>query len=74
MRNWVLLSPSDKIYITNSSIIGNQKVPESGRDGLEYGVSITDACIHWDDTVSVLQTLADAVKERRKIVSSNGTA
>lgn len=53
---------------------GNQKVPESGRDGLEYGVSITDACINWDDTVSTLQILADAVKSRRSVVASNGSA
>jgi phospho-2-dehydro-3-deoxyheptonate aldolase len=29
-------------------------------------VSITDACIGWDSTVTTLQTLAAAVKERRK--------
>jgi 3-deoxy-7-phosphoheptulonate synthase len=32
---------------------------------LEYGKSITDACIGWDDSLSVLQLLSDAVKERR---------
>jgi 3-deoxy-7-phosphoheptulonate synthase len=32
---------------------------------LEYGVSITDACIGWEDTVAVLDTLAGAVKKRR---------
>ncbi len=32
---------------------------------LEYGKSITDACINWDDTVRVLDTLADAVRKRR---------
>ena len=32
---------------------------------LEYGKSITDACIGWDDTVPVLQSLADAVRQRR---------
>ncbi|WP_325894469.1 3-deoxy-7-phosphoheptulonate synthase AroG [Grimontia sp. NTOU-MAR1] len=30
-----------------------------------YGQSITDACIGWDDTEKVLNTLADAVQERR---------
>lgn len=44
---------------------GNQKVPKEGKAGLKYGVSITDACIHWDDTVDVLKVLADAVKARR---------
>jgi 3-deoxy-7-phosphoheptulonate synthase len=32
---------------------------------LQYGVSITDACIGWDDTVKLLDTLADAVRKRR---------
>jgi len=30
-----------------------------------YGQSITDACIGWDDSLGVLQTLSDAVKARR---------
>jgi len=34
-------------------------------DALDYGVSITDACIGWDTTVEVLEQLAAAVKERR---------
>ena len=32
---------------------------------LQHGVSITDACIGWEDTVGVLDILADAVKQRR---------
>jgi 3-deoxy-7-phosphoheptulonate synthase len=32
---------------------------------LRPGVSITDACIGWDDTVPVLRSLAAAVKARR---------
>jgi 3-deoxy-7-phosphoheptulonate synthase len=32
---------------------------------LEYGVSITDACIAWEDTVLVLENLASAVRMRR---------
>ncbi|EON96899.1 putative phospho-2-dehydro-3-deoxyheptonate aldolase protein [Phaeoacremonium minimum UCRPA7] len=53
---------------------GNQKVPKEGKAGLQYGVSITDACIGWDDTVSVLDTLAAAVKKRRDAASLNGHA
>ncbi|KAL1880519.1 hypothetical protein VTK73DRAFT_5719 [Phialemonium thermophilum] len=45
---------------------GNQKIPKEGKEGLKYGVSITDACIGWEDTVSVLDLLADAVKKRRE--------
>jgi 3-deoxy-7-phosphoheptulonate synthase len=33
---------------------------------LEYGRSITDACIGWDDSVRTLEVLANAVKKRRK--------
>jgi 3-deoxy-7-phosphoheptulonate synthase len=32
---------------------------------LDHGVSITDACIGWDDTVAVLDLLAEAVRKRR---------
>jgi 3-deoxy-7-phosphoheptulonate synthase len=32
---------------------------------LARGVSITDACIGWDDTTGLLQGLAEAVAKRR---------
>ncbi|HEX8989272.1 MAG TPA: 3-deoxy-7-phosphoheptulonate synthase AroG [Rhodocyclaceae bacterium] len=32
---------------------------------LQYGVSITDACLGWEDTVAVLDLLADAARRRR---------
>ena len=32
---------------------------------LEYGMSITDACISWEDSVPLLDQLADAVRQRR---------
>lgn len=32
---------------------------------LEYGQSITDACLGWQDTVQLLETLADSVRQRR---------
>jgi 3-deoxy-7-phosphoheptulonate synthase len=41
----------------------------AGKDdpaALEYGKSITDACIGWDDSVAVLDILAAAVKARRR--------
>lgn len=40
---------------------GNQPLT----DQLEYGKSITDACIDWDDTVTLLGQLAAAVKATR---------
>ena len=32
---------------------------------LEYGKSITDACLHWDDSLQLLDTLSQAVLKRR---------
>jgi len=46
---------------------GAQKVPKEGKAGLKYGVSITDACIGWEDTESVLEVLAKAVQQRREL-------
>nr|WP_290369507.1 3-deoxy-7-phosphoheptulonate synthase AroG [Cupriavidus laharis] len=40
-------------------------------DCLTYGQSVTDACIGWDDSVKVLETLAEAVKARR-LASGSG--
>ncbi|UNI22800.1 3-deoxy-7-phosphoheptulonate synthase [Purpureocillium takamizusanense] len=51
---------------------GNQKVPAEGPSGLKRGVSITDACINWEDTVAVLEDLAGAVRARRVINGSSG--
>ncbi len=43
---------------------GRQDV-EKGKE-LEYGKSITDACIGWEDTVPLLEDLAAAVRTRRE--------
>ena len=40
---------------------GNQKISEN----LKYGQSITDACMGWEDTISCLQKLNDAISVRR---------
>ncbi|EMC91290.1 hypothetical protein BAUCODRAFT_127201 [Baudoinia panamericana UAMH 10762] len=45
---------------------GSQKVPKEGKAGLKYGVSITDACIGWDETEKVIVELAEASKARRE--------
>ncbi|MCV2402996.1 3-deoxy-7-phosphoheptulonate synthase [Marinomonas sp. C2222] len=41
---------------------GNQKVPANLCD-LEYGVSITDACIDWEATEKSLTTMANALRD-----------
>lgn len=38
---------------------------------LEYGKSITDACLGWDDTVDLLELLAEGVRKRRAATSSD---
>ena len=46
---------------------GAQKF-SAGKDDprkLAYGQSITDACLGWDDSVRVLETLSEAVARRR---------
>jgi 3-deoxy-7-phosphoheptulonate synthase len=68
----------DQLRAGESSIIGvmiesninegNQKVPSEGPAGLKKGVSITDACINWEDTVEVLEGLAESIRERRKFM------
>jgi len=41
---------------------GRQAIPGDLND-LEYGVSVTDACINWADTQASLRELADAVRD-----------
>jgi len=38
---------------------------------LKYGQSITDGCIGWDDSVRVLERLATAVQERRRLATAS---
>ena len=63
----VLADLVDQIRAGNRSIMGfmiesnlkagNQKLAH-GRDGLQYGVSITDACIDWETTERCLTEAA----------------
>jgi 3-deoxy-7-phosphoheptulonate synthase len=36
---------------------GRQDIPAEGKDGLKYGVSITDPCVDWEVTVEMLNKL-----------------
>jgi len=47
---------------------GRQDVPVEGPAHLKHGVSITDACVDWSDTVKMLDKLNDAVAQRRTAV------
>ncbi len=39
---------------------------------LVYGLSITDACVGWEDSRNLVETLADAVRKRRIRAADNG--
>jgi len=54
--------------MVESHILGGAQKFTPGKDqvgALQYGKSITDACIDWDSSVRLLQTLSDAVQARR---------
>ena len=54
--------------MVESHIHGGAQKFTPGKDdvnALEYGKSITDACIGWDGTQTILQVLSDAVRARR---------
>lgn len=51
------------VMVESHLVAGRQDLqPECA---LTYGQSITDACIGWDETLGVLEGLADSVKQRR---------
>ncbi|MEO7128673.1 MAG: 3-deoxy-7-phosphoheptulonate synthase [Rhodoferax sp.] len=55
------------LMVESHLVAGAQKFTP-GKDSpqaLEYGKSITDACLGWDDSLRILELLSDAVKTRR---------
>jgi len=53
------------VMIESNLVEGNQKLAKD-LSAMTRGQSVTDACIGWDDTVSTLDVLADAVRRRRE--------
>ena len=54
------------VMIESHLIAGRQDLAVGqARESLTYGQSITDACIGWDDSVAVLDCLAQGVRDRR---------
>ncbi len=51
------------VMIESNINSGNQKCDAS--TPLQYGVSITDACVDWEGTLDILETLAAGVRARR---------
>jgi 3-deoxy-7-phosphoheptulonate synthase len=51
--------------MVESNLVEDRQEIVAGKP-LKFGQSVTDACLGWDDSVKVLETLADGVKQRRK--------
>ena len=52
------------VMVESHLVEGRQEL-EPGKP-LKFGQSITDPCLGWETSVALLDTLAGAVKERRK--------
>ena len=57
------------LMVESNILPGAQKFTPGQDDAqaLQYGQSITDACLGWDDSQALLQTMADAVRARRAV-------
>ncbi len=56
-----------------SHLVAGRQNAKPGQE-LVYGQSITDACLGWEDTETLLYTLANAVRERRHSKSAASAA
>ena len=56
------------VMLESNLFEGNQK--EGPIETLRYGVSITDACLSWEQTLPVLEDLAQAVKIKKSLTVS----
>ncbi len=83
LQSLVMNNIGNQIIEGNKSIIGlmvesninagNQSIPEDLND-LQYGVSVTDACVDWETTVSMIHDLRSKVKDTlggRSVMNSN---
>jgi 3-deoxy-7-phosphoheptulonate synthase len=67
---WQLAAGSRFIagLLLESHLVEGRQDMTDGRAGLRYGQSVTDGCIGWDQTLTVLQDLADTVRGRQLAV------
>ena len=56
------------VMIESHLVAGRQDLTPT--EPLTYGQSITDGCVGWDDTVTMLAALADAVQARRSALAA----
>ncbi|KAG9307883.1 3-deoxy-7-phosphoheptulonate synthase [Chiua virens] len=62
------------VMIESNINSGRQDVPAEGPSALKYGVSITDACVDWEATITMLDKLNEAVGKRRDYLIEKGLA
>jgi 3-deoxy-7-phosphoheptulonate synthase len=48
------------VMLESNLFSGKQKIL-SDKESMKYGVSVTDGCIDWNETVSVIQSLKEAI-------------
>jgi 3-deoxy-7-phosphoheptulonate synthase len=60
------------VMMESNLVEGRQNVVKGQK--LTYGQSITDACIAWETTEELLQELAEAVRQRRNVISQKASA
>ena len=60
------------VMIESNINAGRQDVPPEGPSSLRHGVSITDACVDWETTVTMLDKLNAAVDQRRTYLIGQG--
>ncbi|KAI5198037.1 3-deoxy-7-phosphoheptulonate synthase [Aureobasidium subglaciale] len=58
------------VMIESNIYSGKQSIPTEGLSGLQKGISVTDACIDFETTDSVLRQLAEDVRIRRETLAS----
>ncbi|MNJ81141.1 Phospho-2-dehydro-3-deoxyheptonate aldolase, Phe-sensitive [compost metagenome] len=52
--------------MVESHLVGGRQDLIPGKE-LVYGQSVTDGCINWEDSLGVLEGLAEAVKQRSHV-------
>lgn len=56
-----------------SNLAEGKQSSDKGREGLKYGVSITDACIDWESTLDTLDVLNKASLARREVLAQRAS-
>ena len=58
------------VMIESHLVAGSQSIPQDGKPTV-YGQSITDACVNWETTQTMLHSLADSIAQGRPEIKRN---